>query len=257
MPGIKQIIPYRSVPIIFYHQIVETIDEENRILHSIPPDIFRSQMKYLHDRGYISISLDELESIDKNKKQDSRKLIAITFDDGYLDNYTNAFPILQEYEFSATIFAVTDLFGKSNVRNSCAPRRYLDWSHAKEMVRHGISFQSHTCTHPDLTKIGVKEGFYEIAVSRKKIEDALGTPVRHFSYPYGKYNDEVVEKVKKAGYLSSYAAGMSEKGGFVRERFEVELKDSSVLFSLMASHWGSWARRIRNSLFLPEFFSKK
>lgn len=253
----QRLIPYRSIPILLYHQIAEAAQKEDRILLSIPPDIFRSQMKYLHEKGYVSIMLDELAEIENNKKSDSRKLIAITFDDGYLDNYTHAFPILQEYGFSATIFAVTDFFGKSHAWDSCAPKRYMDWSHAREMQHYGISFQSHTCTHPDLTKVGFKEGMRELTYSRRKIEDCLGTPVRHFSYPYGRYNNEVIKMVKEAGYVSSYAAGMSDRGCFARERFDVELKDSPLLFSFMASHWGSWVRTIRNSLFPPESAGEK
>ena len=81
MPGIQQIVPYKSVSILLYHQISESTNKEDRILISIPPDIFRSQMKYLHDREYISITLYELPYIENNKEQDSRKYI----DDGYKD----------------------------------------------------------------------------------------------------------------------------------------------------------------------------
>lgn len=257
MNNLSKLIPYRSVPILAYHQIAKTSPEEDRLRLAVPPETFESQMKYLHDHGYTTVALDELAEAENNKKRDPRKLIAITFDDGYLDNYTNAFPILQKYGFSATIFAVTDFIGKSHAWISCAPMRYMDWSHAREMERYEISFQSHTCTHPDLTKLSVAEGIQELTNSRKKIEDCLGNPVRHFAYPYGKYNNEVIEMVKETGYLSSYAAGMSERGGFARERFSVELKNSPFLFYFKASHLGSWVRTIRNSLFPSESEGKK
>jgi len=84
------------VPILAYHQIAKTSPEEDRLRFVVPPETFESQMRYLHDHGYTTVALDELAE-GENKKKDSRKLIAITFHDGYLDNYTNAFPILKRY----------------------------------------------------------------------------------------------------------------------------------------------------------------
>jgi peptidoglycan/xylan/chitin deacetylase (PgdA/CDA1 family) len=251
-----KLIPYRSVPILIYHQITETIHEEDRNLLSVPPITFESQIKYLHDNKYISITLDELAIIERNNKHDVRKRVAITFDDAYLDNYTNAFPILQKFGFSATIFAVTNLLGKSSAwRRHSAP--CMNWSHAKEMLRYGISFQSHTCTHPDLTKLGSIECLKELIESRKKIEDTLGISVRHFAYPYGKYNNSVIERVKEAGYFSSYAAGWSERGSSPRERIGFQLTDPPLLFPIMVSGWGSWARTIRNNFFPGRFMAEK
>jgi len=240
-----RLVPYKSIPVLVYHSIAKTTRVQDPFRLGDPPGTFRSQMKYLHDRGFTTLTLDELAEIEKDKKQGTRKRIAITFDDGYLDNYTTAFGILQDFRFSATIFVVTDLLGKA---------RYMSWSHAREMLNYGISFQSHTCTHPDLTKMDHAAGLHELVESRRKIEDILGTTVRHFAYPYGKYNHDVINWVKEAGYLWAYAAGMSESGRFSRERFDVRLKDSFFLFFWMASHWGSWGRRVRNRL-LPMYNS--
>lgn len=253
MSALPGLIPYRATPVLLYHQIAQMDHPEDRILLSIPPDRFRFQMKYLRDHGYTVVTLDELARIENGNQEYSAQAVAISFDDGYLDNYTNAFPILQEFGFSATVFLITDFVGKTHAWDACSPKRYLDWRHIKEMSRHGISFQSHTCTHPDLRKIEAGEAMQELTDSRKKIEDVLGKPVRHFAYPYGKYNDAVIRRVKEAGYLASYAAGMSERGSFARERFDVDVKDSPVLFSFMTSRWGSWIRTVRNTLFQPEW----
>ena len=239
----RRLLPYRSIPVLVYHSISKTTRAEDLLRQGVPPDTFRSQMKYLYDKGYASLSLCELAESEKNKKPDTRKRIAITFDDGYMDNYTTAFGILQEFGFSATIFVVTGLLGKE---------RYMHWSHAREMLNYGISIQSHTCTHPDLTKISHSAGLRELVSSRRKIEDVLGIPVRHFAYPYGKFNHDVIKSVRQAGYQYSYAAGVSVPGRFSRERFDVSLQDNIFMFFWMASHWGSWARTVRNSL-LPIF----
>ena len=241
--SLLRLVPYKSIPVLVYHSIANRTNVEDPSRPFIPPDTFRSQMKYLYDRGYTTLTLDELVEKEKAKKRDTKKHIAISFDDGYLDNYTNVFGILQDFGFSATIFVATGLLGKKG---------YMNWSHAGEMLDYGISFQSHTCTHPDLTKIGHAAGLRELVESRRKIEDILGTPVRHFAYPYGKYNHDVINRVKEAGYRWSYAAGMSKNGRFSRERFDVNIKDSFFMFFCIVSHWGSWCRRVRNRL-LPMY----
>jgi peptidoglycan/xylan/chitin deacetylase (PgdA/CDA1 family) len=240
-----RLAPYKSIPVLVYHSVARTTCAEDPFRLGVPPETFRAQMKYLHARGYATLTLDELAEIENSEKPDTDKRVAITFDDGYLDNYTAGFPILQEFGFSATIFVVTDLIGK---------KRYMNWSQAREMQDYGISFQSHTCTHPDMTKLEAADAVRELVASREKIEDVLGSQVRHFAYPYGLYNPDVIRRVQDAGYLWSYAAGMSENGRFSRERFDVRLQDSFLMFRLLSSHWGSWCRTVRNTV-LPRLYA--
>lgn len=258
------LIPYRSIPVLVYHHVTETEREDIRAF-SISPGRFLSQMRYLKKKGYASISLDELANIEmggesgagpgpKIKSPKTKKLFAISFDDGYLDNYTNAFPVLKLFGFKATVFLATGFVGKKTQPiGSCAPSAHMDWPQAKEMQRHGMSFQSHTCTHPDMTKIGVEQINRELNESRKEIEAHLGAPVRHFAYPYGRFNERVMERVKEAGYAWSYAAGASERSSFARERFDVDTEDPPVLFRFMASGYGSWVRTVRNGFLRKRF----
>ncbi len=97
-----------------------------------------------------------------------------------------------EYSLSATIFIVSDIIGKD--------KKYFNWNQAREMTRRGICFQSHTCSHPDLTKVNNDTLQKELVQSKSKIESELGSEVNHFAYPYGSFNLKVMGFVKHSGY---------------------------------------------------------
>jgi peptidoglycan/xylan/chitin deacetylase (PgdA/CDA1 family) len=238
------------IPILLYHQISVTTPEEDPTRIGIPPKTFEAQMNYLYCHGFSTITLDDLTNMKDDKNNNLNRWFVITFDDGYLDNYTNAFPILQKYGFVATIFAVTDFIGKNHSWGLGKSVRYMDWAHAREMVKYGISFGSHTCTHPDLTRLDDKTLLSELIISKQIIEEQLGSPVRHLAYPFGKYDFRVMQMCKLAGYDSAYAAWWSNDERYSRERLQIKLKDGKYLFALKASGWASWLRKIRN-LMLP------
>ena len=201
---LKRILPYKiSIPVLLYHQVALTTIEEDHVRLSVTSKDFEAQMKYLYGRGYQTITLDDYIAKSDLHLIDGIKRIAITFDDGYLDNYQNAFPILKKYQFSATIFIITNFIGK--IRSwelGKHPCHYMDWSHIQEMVQNGISFQSHSRNHPDLTKIDLPEALKEIVDSRKAIEDKLGIPVHHFAYPYGNFTNKIMELVENTRVIN-------------------------------------------------------
>lgn len=181
------------------------------------PKAFKRQMSYLRWAGYEVISLEQLVSriISTNEvNQTSQQLhvtkphksVAITFDDGYADNYDNAFPVVKEYGFPATTFVVSDFVGRTNqwMEVQGFPKRsLLDWPAIKEMSANGMTIGSHTATHPSLPHTTPQSAKYEIVSSKSKLEDILGKPVDFFSYPHGLFTDRVRDLLLQAGYLAA------------------------------------------------------
>ncbi len=185
--------PSRSVPILTYHSI-----DDSRSVISISPATFKMQMKYLAECGYQSLSFSEAVVFLREKKPFPEKAFVATFDDGYENNYTGAFPVLQQFGFKGTIFLISDYCGKtwSGDASSLEPRSLLSWAEIKEMHRHGIEFGAHTLTHPDLTLIPVAQAERETRQSKAEIQERLGAEVTTFAYPYGKYSSEVKKIVQ-------------------------------------------------------------
>jgi peptidoglycan/xylan/chitin deacetylase (PgdA/CDA1 family) len=161
---------------------------------STTPDIFAEQMKFLRDAGVRVISLSDVADEIGTASNPAIKVV-ITFDDGFRNVYEHALPILQTHGFSATVFLVTDYCEKANswpgqtVRMDREP--LLRWREIQEMSRAGISFGSHTRTHPNLKKLSIEEAEEELIGSKNAIVDATGRSVDTFAYPYGGYDTAV------------------------------------------------------------------
>ena len=180
-----------KVLVLNYHKI----DNKHHSLSVLPED-FESQLKYLSEHGYHSISPDELFEGLAGTGTLPENPVLITFDDGYKDNYTTAFPLLKKYGFKATIFAVTSFLGQKS--------QYFTWDQAREMEKEGISIQSHTATHRSMTDLSDEQLRAELVESKKKAEEELGHPVEYMAYPTGTYNLHIAEMVKEAGYKAAF-----------------------------------------------------
>ena len=193
----------RGTRILCYHRV----NDQDKTYTSVTVSNFKEQMNFLSREGYQTISLKDIvaNSIIPISNGIRARQIAITFDDGWRDNYENAFPILKQCGFQATIFLVTDEIGKPD---------YLTQEQILEMSRYGIQFGSHTLSHPDLTAIPEDRKWNEIFSSRKKMEDKLHLNIDFFCYPYGLYDLKSVEFIRKAGYLGacSNTPGANLKG---------------------------------------------
>lgn len=181
----------RDIPVLNYHKI----DNYHHAL-SISPSEFEEQIKYLYDNGYQSISPDELILNLKYGKALPEKPILITFDDGYADNYYNAYPILKKYNFTATIFIVTNLVGHDS--------RFVTWDQVREMYKNGINFGSHTANHVPLTSLSPDKIESELVNSCGEIKRQLGVAPKYFAYPTGAYNLQVEDIVQKTGYEAAF-----------------------------------------------------
>jgi peptidoglycan/xylan/chitin deacetylase (PgdA/CDA1 family) len=243
----RRLLPIRSLPLVLlYHRIALTTSAEDPLRLGVSPERFASHMKLLHDKGFKTVTPDDTCGKTIKGGAGTEKNVVITFDDGYLDNYSHAFPILREYGFCATIFLVTDLVGKMSAWDTSQPVQLMGWSQVKEMAEREISFQSHTRTHPNLQTLDDGAVMNELLGSRNKLEDILGFPVRHFAYPYGRFDQRVSRLVGMAGYRSGWAAGHAAGGAFAMERMQVTSGDNNLRFVLKARGWASLVRKIRN-----------
>ena len=175
------------LPLLTYH----SIDDDRSIL-STSPAAFRQHIQFLSSHSFRSIRLSELADLLHKKLPLPPKHVCLTFDDGYQNVYSDAFPVLEEHGFTATVFVVAGYCGRyndwpGNLR-SLKRAPLLSWNQLKEMTRFGIECGSHTLTHPDLTRIPVRHAEEEIIQSKREIEDKTGQSVTLFAYPYGSYN---------------------------------------------------------------------
>ena len=183
--------------IIYYHRID---DEQHR--SCVTPHAFAEQMRLLRDEGFNVVTLSGMrESLDQQRPFPERT-VAITFDDGFADNYTQAFPVLARHVLPSTIFLAagfmdTDELPAIRDRSGIKPLR---WSEVEEMARHGVAFGAHTITHRSLTGLDASELRDEIEGSRDLVAEHLGQPVDTFCYPRGHFDATVKQAVVDAGF---------------------------------------------------------
>ena len=205
-PSTQNKIP--KIPILMYHEVSDDTGRSKRTRHTNPAyslsvEQFREQMEYIHDNGYKTRTLNELLD---TKSHTQQKSVVLTFDDGWQNNYTNAFPILVEFGLTATIFVITDFIGKPN---------YMDWDQLREMNTQGISIQSHTASHRPLAGLATSEIKDELEESKCTIEHHLGTPVDFLSAPHGIIDQKVIDIARSLGYkaICTSEPGFSHSNG--------------------------------------------
>lgn len=135
-----------------------------------------------------------------------KRPLVITFDDGYMDNYEEAFPVLKEFGFPATFFIISGLAGQTNrwdIVNGFRERRLMGWREIGELQRYGMTIGAHTVNHCMLNRVPEETASREVGECKRQLEDRLGTLVDHFAYPYGALNESIMDLVKSAGYRSA------------------------------------------------------
>ena len=244
-----------KIPVLTYHSI-----EESGSIISTRPETFRRQIKILSDNDYCVLPLGKIIENLIAKEPISPKTIALTFDDGFQNFYSTAFPILAEHGFPATVFLVTEFCGKFNDWSgnpTDLPRSpLLSWREIKELQAYGIEFGAHSQTHPDLTAISTAEAEWEIVGSKLVIEDMLGEKVNIFAYPYGKFDLFLRAMTKKY-----YRAACSVKLGkicrtsdlFMLERIDSYYLSNPKIINLLASN--SFDRYLQFRQLLRDFKS--
>ncbi|QSJ01671.1 MULTISPECIES: polysaccharide deacetylase family protein [Bacillus] len=174
-----------ELPILMYH----SISSGNSL--RVPKSEFASHMKWLKDNDYVTLSPEEAYRVFTTNSMPSKKSVLITFDDGYTDNYTKAFPILKQYGMKATIFMIEQSIGRPN---------HLTDEQMDEMMAHGISIESHTIHHLELNRLSKQQQEDELKGSKTFFDQRFSQRTRMVSYPVGRYNEETLKLAKEAGY---------------------------------------------------------
>jgi peptidoglycan/xylan/chitin deacetylase (PgdA/CDA1 family) len=214
-----------------YHHIVDPPADADSIYRdlSVSPRAFEAQLRYLVGAGYQPITLSDLIYYLTLGTPLPEKPIILTFDDGYEDNYTNAYPLLKKYGFVGTFFIVTEPVDAGR-------DGYMSWAQIEIMSTEGMEIGAHSYTHPDLRGKSVDYIIWQAVGSKEAIEARLQQPVRFFSYPSGRYDEQVVSILHSANFWGAVTTEAStyhsSRQPFELRRIRVRGSDTLDSFAL-------------------------
>ncbi len=183
------------IPILVYHHIQNEnyFDKFDTRSYSVSKEVFEQQIKYILDMGYTPLTVHDL-IIKQNSNTLPKKPIAITFDDGWQGQYTDALPILLKYKVTATFYVYNFVLDKTG---------FMTLKNIQELNSDGMEIAGHTVHHPHLTQLASSTALSEIVDNKLFLEENLHTTLHDFAYPYGNFNLEIEREVKTAGYESA------------------------------------------------------
>ena len=183
-------LPKGRAGILMYHSVSDRRD----FFSAVSPGTFQKQMAYLAGKKYLVIPLADLVRCLRTHESLGGS-VALTFDDGYRDNYTTVFSLLKQYNFPATIFVTTSFIGTPG---------YCSAEELREMHDSGlVAIEPHTLTHPKLAKLSRIDAEREIRESRRTLQEILGTTPTLFAYPYGSFSEETIAVVRELGFMGA------------------------------------------------------
>jgi peptidoglycan/xylan/chitin deacetylase (PgdA/CDA1 family) len=196
-----------GIPILMYHYVADVPPSTGPYASglTVRTGDFDDQMRYLAHNGYQTVDLGDLYLARRGLKTLPPKSVILTFDDGGLDNYRVAFPILVKYGLRGTFFVVTGKVGAVG---------QMDWDDLRVMADQGMSVDSHTVSHPvDLRVVDDPRLARELGDSRTAIAQNLGLAPESLSYPSGRYDERVAAAAKAAGYLLAVSTNSGSDAG--------------------------------------------
>ncbi|MEX0761262.1 MAG: polysaccharide deacetylase family protein [Dehalococcoidia bacterium] len=198
-------------PSLMYHRVVESVGNSDPYSLCMSVKMLDEQLRFLKNRGYKVTSIEDAIKLAEDSEATDENIVALTFDDGYLDFFIYALPVLQRYEFTATVFLVSNELGGINSwdRGKVDSAPLMGFKEIREVQASGVTFGSHSCTHPLLATLDSATAFREIVDSKSALEQVLGTEVRLFCYPYGNSNSSIQSVVADAGYVA--ACGIEQR----------------------------------------------
>lgn len=186
------------IPILMYHSICN--DDPNNSL-MIPTEMFAEQMEWLRENDFTAMSMDEvIEAMNTGKVP--KRPVLITFDDGYADNYINAFPELKNNNLKGTFFIISDTITEEG-------GYYMSTSMLKEMKEAGMEIENHTANHLELNNLSREDAIDSIKRGQEFLRSVIGSNGNYLCYPVGRYSDETIEIQKELGIK----AALTTQGG--------------------------------------------
>jgi glycosyltransferase involved in cell wall biosynthesis/peptidoglycan/xylan/chitin deacetylase (PgdA/CDA1 family)/2-polyprenyl-3-methyl-5-hydroxy-6-metoxy-1,4-benzoquinol methylase len=226
------------LPILMYHQVLE-LGPSARARWQVTPERFERQLKYLRDAGFYSISLQSWRRAMGQRRPLPGRAVLITFDDGYDDFATHAWPLLRKYGFSALLFVVTGRVGGQNDWDppAAAGDTLLGWDQLRRLRGEGLELGSHSVNHRRLGGLSSVEIVREAAVSRSVLERELGQPVSAFAYPYGDHDAAIQHLAGAAGYDQAFTCepGRARLNGNLMAQPRIEVRGEDDLPTFIAN----------------------
>jgi len=196
------------VPILMYHSISQTQNAKFRPF-TVPPITFAAQMQYLTIAGYTPITVTQfVQAMTTPEQTLPERPVILTFDDGFADFFLNAFPILQQHQFTATLYVATAFIeGTSHWlrREGEGMRPMISKNALRHVHNYGIECGGHTHSHPQLDTLTPEKAQHEIVHCKDVLEQLLGRRISSFAYPFGYTTPTVQSLVREAGYTSACA----------------------------------------------------
>jgi peptidoglycan/xylan/chitin deacetylase (PgdA/CDA1 family) len=190
-----------SIPVLMYHRIVPEAPKNSYHGIWVTTQLFEQNLHSLKHRGYSPMTFEQYQLFLNNEFILPKNPVILTFDDGYEDNYTFAFPLLKKYGFSAVIFLVAETKRRTNFWDADEPQvPLMNNEQIREMSGAGIEFGSHTVTHPNLSHCSPEQLRKELFESKKILEQLTGKNIISLAYPYGAVNERIKSLAAEAGY---------------------------------------------------------
>lgn len=237
-------MPLQQVPVLLYHHINRHAGDTV----TVTPEVFAEQIRYLYDEGYKSLSADELLEFVAGERALAGKTVVLTFDDGWLDNYLNAVPVLSRYRMKATFFLISGRVdaasqrtqgldagipdhetAKKLIEGGAAQHVVMNWNIVRELEVSGLfRCYSHTVNHRRSAGLLVDELSSELVLSKERIEAMLGKECAYLCWPYGSFDERAVKLAEEAGYKGLFTTvdGFCAAGSDPNMIQRIEVSDS-------------------------------